>query len=229
MDSLGEFGIHADLVNVQRSAGPGRDGLTWTPGGVALPWPSGRPSGAGSGRLKPSAICWTGLGGWRGVISMAGASTSGEGDTREGGVEGRLPTVGRLGLTDGTSWRGAPSRGVRRIVPRLTGSARCAGGAATRSRASVRRGLGAERGVALVAAATCADEEPETPARSAASSAGGTDGPVAIWPTEPSPPSPPPAASNTAAISRTAGASAVAPAARAACRLQSRTSSTTPW
>ena len=62
-----------------------------------------------------------------------------------------------------------------------------------------------------------------------ASSTGGMAGPRPSCPIDPSPEKPTLAANTTAAVSSNAGASAVAPAARAACRRQSRTSSTPRW
>ncbi len=183
---------------------------------------------AGLRFLVSMTICRAGLGtGTCGVIGVWGA---GDGEAG-GGVEGcGLPTVGRIGLTEGVRRTGAA--GLSRTAIPSGGSLPCAGAAPPR-RSLARGAVGAERGVSLAPEETFGDGGGDADTRAfvspAASSAGGTDGPALIWPNDPSPPSPPPAASSTAATSSTTGASAVAPAARAACFLQSRTRSTPPW
>jgi len=177
--------------------------------------------------LVSMTICWPGLG--TGTCGVIGAWGPGDADGG-GGVAGcGLPTGGRVGLTEGGRWTGAA--GVFRTAT-PSGTLRCAGAAPPRP-SPARGGVGVERGVSPAPEATFGDGGGDADTRAfvspAASSAGGTDGPAVIWPNDPSPPSPPPAASSTAATSSTTGASAVAPAARAACLLQSRTNSTPPW
>lgn len=182
---------------------------------------------AGPRFLVSTTICEPGLG--TGTCGVIGAWVTGDADG--GGVAGcGLPTGGRVGPTEGARWTGAV--GVFRTATPSEGSVRCAG-AAPRRRSPDRGAVGVERGVSPAPEATFGDGGGDADTRAfvspAASSAGGTDGPAVIWPNDPRPPSPPPAASSTAATSSTTGASAVAPAARAACLLQSRTNSTPPW